>query len=193
MDSDDHTAPVSQTLEDLLESARAADIPRRVPEYRNALAAFGVAAIDRISAWLDDPRDGRFAVTVIEHAGTSTGATTDAIRILRAAATATADADFQEFVEAALARLGAGVKRPPRVQQSDVTLPPGYKVAPPYREAHHVVIDYAPDSGTRWGDLYLFACHRFAEGGWVRAQGGLKEPAGVPICNQCTFAVQGGA
>jgi hypothetical protein len=70
-------------LNDLLRRAAESSGIDRI-DYRDPIAAFGSAAIVRLSPWLTDPRLGPFAVVTITKAG-SLGATTEAIATLRQA------------------------------------------------------------------------------------------------------------
>ena len=61
------THPMDE-LEDLLREAAAADRSYRVEKYRDRIAVFGLRAIQRLESWLEDPRQGAFAVVTIEPA-----------------------------------------------------------------------------------------------------------------------------
>lgn len=193
MEIEGQPSAVAPSLEELLRSARDADLSIRVRDYRDAIASFGSAGIARLEDWLADSRDAYFAVTVIERAGTEFGCKIEAIRALRKARRAAVGRSLGSFIDAALARLGARTPAKGSGRSPRSPIPTGFQVAPPYRAAHHVVVDYVPESGTRWHDIYLFACGRFFSGGWVRKRGGLKDPAGLLICDRCSSAVERGA
>jgi hypothetical protein len=183
----------SGDLESLLEAAVRADPSTRVPEYRDAIARFGSEAIPAVGRLADHGQVRRFAVTVIERAGSAFGARREAITELRRIHRTTDDVEFQSFVASALQRLGFRVQAAqPRNPQPPVEVPEGYSVAPPFADKHHVVVDYVAESGTGWGDIYLFACRRFFSGSWVRRNGGLQSPEGLRLCYGCSNAVERG-
>jgi hypothetical protein len=142
-------------LEALLDAARAADRATRVETYRDAIAVQGAPAIAKISAWFTDPTNAHFAVAVIERAGREFGYKADAIRVLRTGRRTDDAKEVWSFIDSALTNLGARAPVPPGLRDIPVfQIPLGTQVAPPYRDAHHIVVDHVPDSGTRWGDIY---------------------------------------
>ena len=192
-ETSDVTSGREATLPDLLDAARRANPATRLAEYRDAIATYGPDAVGGVAGWLDDGRDCWFAVTVIERAGTTFGARDAAVRELKRALASALDADFRQFVEGALGRLGAKTSPPSRGVAEPIVLPDTMQVAPPYDVACHIVVDYVADSGTGWGDIYLFACRRYFSGRWVRTNGGLGSPRDVVVCYPCKLAVTRGA
>ena len=180
------------TLDRLLRDARDADRKTRI-DWRDPIAAYGVAAVGPMRSWLEDPVLGAFAGVVLEKIGHRTGAGLKpaAVKAL-AAGRATADPGIVHLIDAALGRLGW--KQPSiRVELSpEVELPKGAHIAPPFDEAHHVVIAHVAATPTEWGDVYLFECGRWFSGGWVRTHGGLLDPADRLICEQCRAAIYRG-
>jgi hypothetical protein len=187
-------SPNRAELKSLIEAAIRADPATRVPDYRDAIAQSGSEAISAVGALADQGQARRFAVTVIERAGSEFGARSESITELRRLHRTTDDVEFQSFVASALQRLGFRVRAAqPRNPQPPVEVPEGYRVAPPFADKHHVVVDYVAESGTGWGDIYLFACKRFFSGSWVRRNGGLQSPAGLRLSYGCSNAVERGA
>jgi len=89
-------------LDRLLEAASTAEPMSRI-EYRNRIAAFGVAAINRLEPWLSDPRLGAFAVRTIERAAAAPGA---AMAAGLAFERSDPNGPVRDDIEAAWARLG---------------------------------------------------------------------------------------
>jgi hypothetical protein len=104
------TSP-TQTLLDLLEQAREADLLSRI-EWRDPIAEFGTKAIQAIRPWLADPSTVSFAIRVIERAAAADAEAKElAIEALWAV-------NGELFVESArrdaadaLSRLGSGIRR----------------------------------------------------------------------------------
>jgi hypothetical protein len=59
---------IAPELDAALEAAAAADPGNRI-EYRDAIAAFGGAAVEAMTEWLGDPRLAAFAIRVLERIG----------------------------------------------------------------------------------------------------------------------------
>jgi hypothetical protein len=94
----------------LLADASNADGLGRI-EYRDRIAEFGLAAIERLAPWLEDPRLCRFALLTIEKAAAQPGARVVAIAVLERTRSGCPDAERGELV-ATLRRLrrAAGAK-----------------------------------------------------------------------------------
>jgi hypothetical protein len=85
------------TLDQLLRAAEEADGLTRM-NYRDPIAAFGAAAIERLAPWLLDAKLGGFAGRTIERAATQTNAADVARSVLRRAqgASAVVEGDIAE-------------------------------------------------------------------------------------------------
>ncbi len=82
-------AEEDEELAELLRVAFAASPGERV-QYRDAIAAFGTAALPALARWLTDARLGAFAVRVLEAIGRRPDGRADAIRALAQARTSAA-------------------------------------------------------------------------------------------------------
>ena len=89
-------------LDRLLNAASAADAMTRI-DYRDRIAAFGVAAINRLEPWLSDSRLGAFAVRTIERAAAVPGAAVAAGLVFERSHP---NSPVRDDIEAAWARLG---------------------------------------------------------------------------------------
>ena len=98
-------------LQDLLERAREAPPSTRI-DLRDAVAAFGPAAIPAMAEWLTDDALARFAVRVLERIGRDPALLQSVAAALHGAREMPA-ADKAD-IEAALVRLGALAVRPAR-------------------------------------------------------------------------------
>ena len=97
-----------EKLKDLLHNAQAADGCTRM-DHRDRIAAYGVAAVNALEPWLEDPRLAPFAVRTIERASTEPGAATIARAALLRAFQVSRD-PLRGDIEAALRNLG-GTRR----------------------------------------------------------------------------------
>ena len=182
---DDRTTKPAEALADLIQKASDPAAANWVETFRNDLAAFGTLAVDGVRPWLSDPILGPRAVTVLERAAALHGARIAAGRVFRAALKDPDVAVNWSLIRGAMERLRmAGTPTPGPAKDYD-PLPPGTHVAPPWDVKHHVIADHVGDVPVYGGDVYLFYCGRFFSGGWVRASGGILEPAGRPICELC--------
>ena len=89
-----------------MQQAAAADGLTRIG-YRDRIAAFGLAAIERLKPWLRDDRLGAFAVQTILRAGLHVEATSTARSVLRQGR-AVCSEPVRRDIDAALVRLGPG-------------------------------------------------------------------------------------
>lgn len=162
------------------------------------------AKFERLLRLLGDPITASAGVRILATMPSNEGVPPEYSERLRAAlrdAQAGArDDDQRESINHLIARLpeleARGRERHARAWPGAPNVHPiqsGFEVAPPYKEAHHIVVDHVPDSGTRWRDVYLFACGRYFSGLWVRRNGGLRSPDGALICSACLKALERGA
>src|SRR3954452_8338859 len=98
------------SLDDAVMGAAEAPPSIRI-EYRDQIARYGAAGIDRVIPWLSDPQLAAFAVRVIARAG-DFGARERAVEVLQAAF-ATVPGHARLDVQAALETIGPG---PPRTR-----------------------------------------------------------------------------
>ena len=104
----------TEGLLDLLEHAREADLSTRI-EFRDSIGAHGVNAITEIRSWLGDPAMVSFAIRVIEKAASvNADAHRLAIETLRGVRGGLFAEAARGDAEAALKRLGAAVRPPPK-------------------------------------------------------------------------------
>jgi hypothetical protein len=102
----------SNGLNELLKVARDADPGDRI-NYRDAIAAHGLAAIDAMTYWIADPRLGAFAVRVIERAGGREGLSDAALVALRAVDRRGLPAPLANDVDRSIGALTAASPRRP--------------------------------------------------------------------------------
>jgi hypothetical protein len=115
----------------LLAQARSARPDRRI-ELRDPIAGFGRRAIKEMSAWIDHPKLGAFAVRVVVRAGQH-GERPAALRALRAARQRT-DADHRTDLDWAIASLQPAKRTTTRARRPSVVQPPRTS-APTHRYA----------------------------------------------------------
>lgn len=113
-------------LLDLLERARESDLGSRI-EFRDPIAAHGVAAIKEIRSWLGDPAMASFAIRVIEKAASRDAEAHGlAIETLRGVHGGSFTESARGDAEEALRRIGAGSRPSPSpraVSRSAATRP----------------------------------------------------------------------
>lgn len=103
----------AQGLLDLLEEAREADLGSRI-EFRDPIAAYGVAAIKEIRSWLGDQAMTSFAVRVIEKAASADAEAYGlAIETLKTVRGGAFPEPARRDAEEALKRLGAASRGSP--------------------------------------------------------------------------------
>ena len=102
---------MAESIEDLLDRARAASPNDRIDKYRDKIAGYGAEGIDAMGEWLADPELCRFAVRVIGRAA-DLGARDPAIAKLNEARADTTPAQRAD-IDQELRRLGVnpGAKR----------------------------------------------------------------------------------
>jgi hypothetical protein len=106
-------------LAELLAAARAASRTERI-NYRDAIAASGVPAIDAIAPWIEEPEFAAFAVRVIAKVGAA-GPRDAAIAALLSASEDVSQ-QVRRDIDDALARLGG--RRPPAPSSVQPKAPP---------------------------------------------------------------------
>jgi hypothetical protein len=99
------------TLRDCLAGARAADGLARM-EWRNRLAAHGVAAIDPMSAWLLDPVLGALSVRVLAKIALDPSARGVVIKVLTETRPKVPNARVREDIDVVLAELKPSLRSP---------------------------------------------------------------------------------
>jgi hypothetical protein len=100
-----------RSLDQLLKTVRTADRSVRI-EQRDAVAAYGSAAIPPMVAWIADAELSRFAVRVLERIAQTDWLQQPVVDALQAAYPTAPTPDIATDIEEALLRLGVKVKRP---------------------------------------------------------------------------------
>jgi hypothetical protein len=101
----------AESLASLLEAAADAAPDRRI-EFRDAIAAYGEAAIKGVSPWLADPALGAFAVRVIRKAAAA-DALTVALASLRSAKSTAGSEGIARDIEDTIKVLKPPARRAP--------------------------------------------------------------------------------
>jgi hypothetical protein len=175
--------PFDAGLDELLAAAEHAAPNDRVPRYRDPIAAFGTAAVDRLVPWLGHPRLSWFAARTIRRAA-ELGAKRYAIAALKQALSDGTVTD-PGFIREELVALGV-------IQEIDVPLPAGLALTPTSGKirVNHVVVDRLNNSGTRWGDLYLVECGWWFSVSWIDKAGGLIAGPTSTGCFRCKQSLE---
>ena len=169
------------TLDEVLAAARDADPLTRIPEWRDKVAAFGMAAVEPLREWLPLESHGRFAIAALG-------------KIAENAEKERPPRDRRD-------PSGCEGHNPVREPRSIVGLPwrhLGLKVHGPGLKVigggpiHHVVVDYVGENPTEFDDLYLVECGFAYSGKHVRSQGGVKDSGGRTLCRLCLDAMKRG-
>jgi hypothetical protein len=136
------------SLEDLLQQARDATPATRI-DYRNPIAAHGLAAVEVMRDWLGDPKLGAFAVRVLRRVADSP-ARQEAIAALQAGRPRATSEAVRRDIDEALTALGVRAAPAPPAAPTDP-----YAVEPvpsragsgwPGFQAH----EFGRVAGTRW-------------------------------------------
>jgi hypothetical protein len=168
------------TLDEVLAAARDADPLTRIPEWRDKVAALGMAAVEPLREWLPLDSQGRFAIAALGKIAENADKK-DRLAIV-------------EILQGARDTIPSGN----RGQLSDTLRHLGLKVHGPGLKVigggpiHHVVVDYVGENPTEFDDLYLMEDGFAYSGKHVRSQGGVKDSGGRTLCRLCLDAMKRG-
>jgi hypothetical protein len=106
---------VNDDLERLLDEARESSPAVRLPTYRDAIAAYGVEAIEPLASWIEEPVLAAFAIRSLERIATQVGpAKAEVIQTLRSVDRTAIEEHLVRDLDASLRRLGVDPDRPAR-------------------------------------------------------------------------------